>query len=444
MKQAFLSLILGASISIGALAQNSSKLNELYTLLWQNNYNEVLTNCELILKKNNNPEVFYIKGLAQKALLKLEDSKSSFKKAISLDPENLNYSQALADVLYQLQDNKKALALYSELNENSSNTYFELQMAKIHQREDNYTNAIELYKSLLVNDTSNYYYHKQIAICYQKNKLLVEALNHYNAAFALNNSDLNLVPVICNIYLKGGEFNKVISVCDIGLETDSTKASLHRFKAYAQFLSHKYQDAEQSFKKSISFGDTSVFNYKYLGLNYYQQENFAHAIEALEKAIELDEKDIELHYFLGFAYSYDYRKNEGREYLLKTMEMMQPDKQDMVDILKQLSEIEFYYGNIEGLEHHLAEMMRISPETKYPYYKLGRLYDYHYDDPKKALEYYQMYLELNNYTAEEAEADNPLESGFMTATYYTYKRVQEIKKVLHFKDELEIADTSAK
>jgi len=95
-----------------------------------------------------------------------------------------------ADVAFEENDNKKALALLQEANEKDSNNSDTLyRIGYILQNDGNYDEALTYYKKALELDKENEYIHNSIASIYRHNKQFTSAQMHLRSSLAINDEN---------------------------------------------------------------------------------------------------------------------------------------------------------------------------------------------------------------------------------------------------------------
>jgi tetratricopeptide (TPR) repeat protein len=119
--------------------------------------------------------------------------------------------------------------------------------------------------------------------------------------------------------------------------------------------------------------------------------------------------------------------------------MIQPDRGSLLDINKELAES---YKNMEKPERALfyyREAYKIEPEPDLAFH-IAALYDYHLNDKKMALHYYQGFLTLlsGKDSVDNQERSNPVEKGLqLTLKDLAKKRIKAINEEEFFKSSID-------
>jgi len=234
----------------------------------------------LLLQKGNDPEALKV-----------------LNKAQQLEPNNFEVNLALADI-YRRQKNDDAafssLKLAFESAEMPLTEKVKIIAALFPKLSQPVVakNVTELSKLVAEKNPSDA---KALAlygdVLYQQNQLK-EALVQYQAALKLNEQIYVVWEQVINIHTLLGHYDEAIKIGDEALTIYPNQASLYYYMAYALFKTGKYEPAQNNLKTSLQLDvenkslQTQI--YALQGDIYINQNNFASAKTAFEKAISLE------------------------------------------------------------------------------------------------------------------------------------------------------------
>lgn len=425
-------LILFTAITLYSQQEERHVQIELFLLNRQ--YNEAITEAKMILEVDSlNSRANFNMGQAYIGLLKYPEALKVFSHANQLDPENITILNAIGETWSALGAINNAINIYYKIIQlDSTNYYGFIQLGKLYQRKNDFLRAIPIYQYLASIDSTNFYYYKQLGICFEKIDDPESAAYYLDHALAFNPRDVGIYPMLANIYIKFSDFQGAIDLLATGLEQDSTHATMIKVKSYAHVLAHQNRPAITGFQKLLEMGDSSQFVFKYIGLAYFGDQVYETAVSYLEKAYHADTTNAENCYYYALALGEDYHKRESTEYLLKSIELQQPNFQFLGTIYRKIGE---NYWHVSDWEHTLKYYLLAvenNPDDRETIFKIASLYDFRLENPKKALSYYNQFLEGAGEISQTGE-----ESNVVSLAAVAVKRVEAIREELHFKGELE-------
>ncbi|QNR83879.1 tetratricopeptide repeat protein [Pedobacter riviphilus] len=234
----------------------------------------------LLLQKGNDPEALKV-----------------LTKAQQLEPNSFEVNLALADI-YRKQKNDEAafssLKLAFESNEMPLAEKVKIIAALFPSLSQPVVakNVTELSKLVAEKNPAEA---KALAlygdVLYQQNNLK-EALVQYQAALKLNEQVYVVWEQVINIQTLLGHYEEAIKVGDEALSIYPNQASLYYYMAYALFKTGKYEPAQNNLKTSLQLDvenkSLQAQIYALQGDIYINQNNFAQAKTAFEKAISIE------------------------------------------------------------------------------------------------------------------------------------------------------------
>lgn len=429
---AIIILFLFSAITLYAQQEERHVQTELFLLNRQ--YTEAIAEAQRILVSDSmNSRANFNMGQAYIGLLKYPEALEVFSHANRLDPENITILNAIGETWSALGAINNAINIYYKIIQlDSTNYYGFIQLGKLYQRKNDFFRAIPIYQYLCNLDSANFYYYKQLGICFEKIDDPESAAWYLDHALKLNPRDVGLYPVLANIYIKNGDFQGAIDLLALGLEQDSTDAAMIKVKSYAHVLAHQNEPAIKGFLKILEMGDSSLFVCKYIGLAYFGNQDYETSVTYLEKACLADTTSAENCYYYALALSEDYQKRKSTGYLLKSIELQQPNFHFLGTIYKKVGENFRHVSDWENTLKYYLLALENSPDDRELIFRIASLYDYNIKDPKKALNYYNLFLEGAGEVTQTVEESNVVSLAAVAA-----KRIEAIREELHFKGELD-------
>jgi tetratricopeptide (TPR) repeat protein len=213
-------------------------------------------------------------------------------------------------------------------------------------------------------------------------------------------------------------------------EQDSLNAYLPKMQGYLLFRNKDYADATIMFRKSMELGDSTEFVRRFWGMSAFNFGDYSSAFRLLGSLKDINENN-SLFYMMSFAHARVYADTTSAELLLQTYKKFF-DPPFVAGILNESSEVSKTIGD-KYERRGLNDMARdyyqkcesqlfLSRKIHFANVnnlRLAMLYDIYKKDYKKALKYYNKYLENNVDTS--------------TQNYkFTITRLRTVKEILHF------------
>jgi len=111
-------------------------------------------------------------------------------------------------------------------------------------------------------------------------------------------------------------------------------------------------------------GDSTKLRLKYTGLSYFKKQNLEHSVNCLSKAYKKDTADLQIIFFLGSALGKIGKADEGLNYLFKSLEMIEPDKENLKSINSEIAKIYSIKNkpkkSVSSFEHPFCESYKFT------------------------------------------------------------------------------------
>lgn len=194
------------------------------------------------------------------------------------------------------------------------------------------------------------------------------------------------------------------------------------------FLYNKFPEAVNKFERCLELNDTSYFVIKNLGYSYFKNNNFESAKTYLEMAFKRDSTNAELCYMTGMACAYSVYKKQAVEYLSKSIDLLTPSPLLLSGIYTEIGKAytgDYQYNN--ALNAYL-KALELNPNDTILVFTIASHYDSWINDPQKALDYYQKFMDTS--PIQRNNALPKLTKDGLVVSYYEFveRRIREIKK----------------
>ncbi|MDR3268472.1 MAG: tetratricopeptide repeat protein [Tannerella sp.] len=172
----------------------------------------------------------------------------------------------------------------------------------------------------------------------------------------------------------------------------------------------QYNEALDRFERSAAKGNVEA--QKYCGYVHYLQDNYAQAIAAYQKAIELKPDDAEAYYSMGNAYCKQGNYAQAIAVCQKAIEL----KPDYADAYGSMGTAYYYQGNYAQAIASYQKAIELKPDFAVAYYSMGTAY-YYQGNYAQAIAACQKAIELK---PDYAEA-----YGSMGVAYYAQRNYSQ-------------------
>ncbi|MEE4196467.1 MAG: tetratricopeptide repeat protein [Bacteroidales bacterium] len=422
-------------LSLTVFSQTEDKYYPVEVALLDAQYDSAITIANRMLEKDSlDWKLHYYLGKSNQAKNRYFVALDNFKKANALDTANYAVELSLAKIYDFTGQKEKAIQIYYDQFLRDTNRIEPIEnLADLFRRNGEYSPAVHYYQKAIAIDGSRFNYYKQLGYCLNQLNLSQPAIYYYQHALRLNPYDLNMYKRLAN--LQNGEmfFDEAIQTCLHGLEQYPDDVQLMKLLGYSYYLNKDMDTAVSVFHEIIALGDTSFFNLKYLGLAYFELQNFSKATQILLQSVQKVDDDPEVLFFLGSACGRSGAYEEGVKFLNRSLKVLKPPAKQVASIYEELARI---YVDLEKYDLSLDYLKLAYRNHAKPIlsFKMGQIYDRYTNDKKQAINYYDGYLTMTNH---EDTVDRELvfpdthEKGLKE---YVKERIRTLEEELFFED----------
>jgi serine/threonine-protein kinase len=196
-------------------------------------------------------------------------------------------------------------------------------LGRIHEATGKHELAVEEFRRALAIDSRNADAIKGLAIAYDRSGRLAEAEEAYKRAAALRPEDWDGYNSLALFYDSHARYDEAIAQVQhaISLSPDNAQAYTNLGAFYLDTGDPaRYADAERAFKKSLELAP-NYQAYGNLGQLYLQQHRYTDSISMIQKALSLNDRDIQLWAILQMDYEWLKDKKQADAALAHVLEI---------------------------------------------------------------------------------------------------------------------------
>lgn len=330
-------------------------------------------------EENGQPQYHYYLARAYEQLGNVQDARIFYRKAWSLDSNQVKYIMALGNI--------------------------ELQRRDYHAARNYFERLVRL-------DSTNSFYYKQIGkTCYYGNDMPC-AIQSFQYSLYYNNRDLESTGMLAQIYYENQDYDVCLDWVRKGLLLDDKNPKYLNLKLKAEVKNEAYESAVATAERIFEVLDSSSQTLKYYGIALCKTGDYEKSIDILSRLIEHKE-DEGIHYFLSESYAAMDEPEKSIEHL-----------EDAAYRFGIGPMVWRYFYKLSGLYEKTSRMKEAVRymERSYDLYhepllmfQLARLTDSYYQDKRMAMNRYDQYLATDDSLYRE----------------YAEDRVSKIKQYLH-------------
>lgn len=209
------------------------------------------------------------------------------------NPNNQYYLKAKGDIQLLRGLIKEAILSYDKsilINSDYEEARFARGVALY--KNKNYDSALIDFNVCINFDSLNfdYYYHK--ALVYHDLGRFDNALLNYNKAIDLNNTNINPYLGKGILFMEHKDYNTAFDLFSQALTINPNNINILANRGYVLYQSGQYELSISDFNKCILIDSTMTISYKWIGLAYNKLNNMTKSCEYLNKAIDLNDSEI--------------------------------------------------------------------------------------------------------------------------------------------------------
>lgn len=226
-----------------------------------------------------------------------KDFQDALKKAVSLAPDASEAEQKLiaaAQAFYGENDRIKANGIYQELAEMLPNDVrVHWYLGRSYNGRDMTEQALAAWEKGLTLDKNFAPIHQDMGYLYQEEEDYAKAEESFEEYLRLAPNEPNAPDCLADLYRKMGKFDNAIEHYKQAVEMDST-FEMSRYKAATTlFFQGKYEEGRKGLQELMEARaelSHKVYDMAGIGRSYIYEGDFAKALEATDKVIEMGQE----------------------------------------------------------------------------------------------------------------------------------------------------------
>lgn len=374
-------------LNVGTLFQQRKEYQKAITA-----YDSVLT-----LYPNNTQALLY-KAQVFKEMGDAKAAMTLYKKVLSLEPSN---SIARAEMGAVIKDTMTPSEYLNYLLANGTESELYEYSYKLH-KEKQLNEAIKGYKAVISKNANNADAYINLAVCYA-------GINDYDNAINTLNTAKNKFPA-----------NNLVLQTLKDVQNDNTANQI----ALASD-SYNNKDYKKAIQQYLAINPATEHSLLGVAASYQAMNDFNSAIEYYKKAEQLNPKNAEIPYYIGYLYSEQNNWILAENYLKKAMSLNpQSEAKELLAYVTQsglasiLNEgIDLYEkNNFQGALQKFNEVLKKEVTNAYAYYYRALIYD----------EQKQLKLAINDYLNVLKNSNNfPIVNYMLAVDYDSLENYKE-------------------
>lgn len=335
-------------------------------------------------------------------LVDLYHQSFSFSKIIDLyqnHEQKLNQNPAVlfayGQAVNQMGFENRAVQILEQFRAlNSNDPRGLILLGRIYYNNDNWEAAEPVYDQLVGLAPENLYFRTQLA---KVNGNLMETEYSREILREVLQEDplyLSAILELAISHIAATEVHKARELIEPALKEYPDQALLWNLSARTAYNLQKFSMAIEHWERVIDLGKADNNTYRGSALSYYQLGNAEKALENFNQSLAMNPEDLISLYYKAMVYRQieDWEKAEAT--LNQLFEIQITDY--FIDTLIQRAVVAEELDKIEEAmkDYRLVKLM--DPTHQNADFYLAALYDRHFDDPEKIIEYYQNFLDIEN------------------------------------------------
>ncbi len=276
---------------------------ELDLLILNQDYEAALSIIDKKLEINQNPDLYFKKGIIHKEMVDYPSSIQAISQAIELDTANIDYLSARAALYQSLGINSKAvLDIEKAILISPENLKLKYELGKLYIRQKEHNKAYDTFEEIQAVDSLNVMYNRYSALAAYKAKRMKRAANLYQKYLSQNPDDLSAYFYLYEALGKSGKKDEAkIVLYGINRRFPNNKAITLKI-ANASFVDKNFQMGQRFYHQYLSRYDTTtpiLLNY---GICLYHNKMYEDAVSVLDECFFKAPNDTYINFYLGVCH----------------------------------------------------------------------------------------------------------------------------------------------
>jgi tetratricopeptide (TPR) repeat protein len=170
-----------------------------------------------------------------------------------------------------------------------------------------------------------------------------------------------------------GKYQESFNAVDEALRLDPKLVPALTLKAKLAMAANRSDVARESLEQAIAADPSSWYAQFLYGFQFYRQNELPAAIQALEKAHQLNPRDARTPLYLGLARESLGQTTEALKTYREAIHLGEVSGQLDTDMLLSCSRLLFRLGDFEESRHWIDRALKLAPNSRDPHFESARL-----------------------------------------------------------------------
>lgn len=244
----------------------------------------------------------------------LDAALAEFEKAIDLHPGLASAHEKIGFIQEQRGDYPAAAKAYGEaVKINPYRFDYSVALAQVYQKMSSFADAVRAYLHACELDPQSYHAHLNLGICYRKAGQLEDSVVSLTKAIELSPDDPAAHAELGLTYDAQGKYYEAINEYNQSLERNPEQAEvLINLGTTLIRQEDRWANARKALERAIDLDPKSARAYERLGFTYFRERLYTEALRQYEWAVLLDPRMPEAHSGLGVVRMAMYLQNPSQ------------------------------------------------------------------------------------------------------------------------------------
>ena len=347
------------------------------------------------------------KGYSLRQKWKLDESLGEYKKALKLDPYNLDALFELGLIYSWQHKYKDSLLAYQDiLSIEPLNTAAYTEMGRVYSWDKNFDEAIKCYQKVVDLQPRNAVAHFNLGWTYfTKNEPdPMKAETEFLRAIKVDPYNVATYRGMGILYMDKGRFIEAVEMFKKAIDNDPNNTELYILLGASYSANKQFDRAMGEYRKAVSMDPkNTAYRMKIAQIQWSRNDNmkkrnYPAAIDTYQKVLAADPKNIQAHFELTQLYvqmkSFDKAIDLGK----KTIALVPKDSA----AYENLGEAYLYSSDYEQAISNFKKAQKLDPKNVKAYIQMGKAYNWSKQFDKALVEYKEaVKLDSKNITAKQ-------------------------------------------
>lgn len=380
-------LIFILGISIVSFSQE-----EIDLLIFNKNYDGALLQIEQQIGQNPSAQLYFKRGLVFNSLQNYQEAVKAFSEAIKLEPGNPEILSEMAEGLSVLGNNHDATSYFQKaVKLQPGNLSLSAKLGRNYISLKDYKRAYNCFSDIFIKDSSNVYWNKQLAYSAFRVGKKSEAITLYEKVLVQNPRDYSSYFNVIRIYDKVKEATKILTTIETGLNNFPGDVDFYYERAKFFFEIKEYEKAKTDYENYFVANGDSLYpvlmNY---GISSYFSKDEKKAISILEICLSQVANGPYVLFYLSLSHKKLNNFEISAAYMNAAIEAATPAY--LPEMYHHLGQI---YGQQRKFKESIAALQKaneLDPSNKEALFEIATTYEEFNSNKTLALNYYRIYL----------------------------------------------------